>query len=155
MGLAAQKIAVFPLDMQLPSSEDDFYFGAKGPTDDERRRMGLVQEALEKAFGADNRYELVDVKPMAAELTAAQPFYQCNGCEIDLAAKAKADIVVTSLIEKISETHLSLTVALIDVASSKLIRTASVLIQGNTDESWLHGVSWLSKNRLLAEDKPQ
>lgn len=155
LGLAAQKIAVFPFDMQLPSSEEDFYRGASGPSQEERHRMELAQAELEKALTADGRYQLLDLKPMSAELTAAQPFYLCNGCEIDLAGKAKADVVVTSLIEKISETHLSLTVSMVDVANSKLIRNASVLIQGNTDESWLHGVRWLTKNRLLAEDKPQ
>jgi hypothetical protein len=152
---AAQKLAVFPFDMQFPSAEEDFFTGPKGPNDAERNRLALAQAELEKAFGADSRYQVMDLKPMAAELTAAQPFYACNGCEIDLAGKAKADIVVTSVVEKISETHLSLTVALIDVANSKLIRNASVLIQGNTDDSWLHGVRWLTKNRLLAEDKPR
>ena len=59
---------------------------------------------------------------------------------------------MTSVIDKISETHLSLNVAIVDVAKSKLVSNASVLIQGNTDEAWLHGVKWLVKNRLLAED---
>jgi len=59
---------------------------------------------------------------------------------------------MTSVIDKISETHRSLNVAIIDVAKSKLVRNASVLIQGNTDEAWLHGVKWIVKNRLLAED---
>jgi len=151
-GLTAPKVAVFPFDMQFPASEEDFFRGTQGPSDAERHRLVLAQAELEKALTDSGRYELLDLKPMAAELAAAQPFYLCNGCEIDLAAKAKADIVVTGLVEKISETHLSLTVALIDVAHSKLIRNASVLIQGNTDESWLHGVRWLTKNRLLVEE---
>jgi hypothetical protein len=71
---------------------------------------------------------------------------------VDLAGKAKADLVLTSVIDKISETHLSLNVAVVDVAKSKLVRNASVLIQGNTDEAWLHGVRWLAKNRLLSEE---
>jgi hypothetical protein len=97
----------------------------------------------------------VDLSSVAAEITAAQPIYECNGCEVDIAGKAKADLVMTALVDKISETHLSLTVAVVDVSESKLVSNASVLIQGNTDESWMHGVRWLVRNRLLAEDKPK
>jgi hypothetical protein len=150
---ATPKLAIFPIDMSFPQSEEDFYSGKKGPTPDEQRRLTMARDELEKLIGAKDRYEVVDIGPIATEITAAQPIYECNGCEIDLAAKTKADLVMTGLMDKISETHLSLTVAIIDVSQSKLVNTASVLIQGNTDESWMHGVRWLVKNRLLAEDK--
>jgi hypothetical protein len=152
---AGQKLAIFPIDMSFPRAEDDFFLGASGPNPDEQRRLSLVQTELQKLLVANGKYEVLDITPLAAEITAAQPIYNCNGCEIELAGKAKADLVMTSLIDKISETHLSLTVAVVDVAKSKLVSTASVLIQGNTDEAWLHGVRWLAKNRLLAEEKPQ
>lgn len=152
---AGQKIAIFPIDMSFPKAEDDFFSGSRGPSPDEQRRLTMAQEELQKLVGADGRYDVVDLKPMSAEITAAQPLYNCNGCEIDLAGKAKAELAMTSVIEKISETHLSLNVALVDVAKSQLVKNMSVLIQGNTDESWMHGVRWLAKNRLFAEGKPQ
>jgi hypothetical protein len=150
---AAPKLAIFPIDMSFPQTEEDFYSGKKGPTPEEQRRLAMARDQLQKLIGEKDRYEVVDITPIAAEITAAQPIYECNGCEIDLAGKAKADLVMTALVDKISETHLSLTVAIIDVPQSKLVETASVLIQGNTDEAWMHGVRWLVKNRLLAEDK--
>ena len=152
---AAQKLAIFPIDMSMPKSEEDFFRGVTGPTPEEQARLLLAEAELQKLVAADGRYEIVDLASLKDEITAARPIFECNGCELELAGKAKADLVMTSLLEKISETHLSLTVAIVDVAQSKLLSTSSVLIQGNTDESWLHGVRWLAKNRLFAEGKPQ
>lgn len=150
--VAGQKIAIFPFDMILQKSEEDFYRGPSGPSEDERRRLNLAQAEITKLMTADGRYEAVDLAGLAQEIGAAAPIHACNGCEVDIAAKAKAELVMTSVVDKISETHLSLNVAIVDVAKSALIKNSSVLIQGNTDESWLHGVKWIVKNRLLAED---
>lgn len=149
---AGQKVAVFPFDMVFPKSEEDFFTAPTGPSKEEQARLELAREELSKRLAADERYEIVDLGGLSQEIAAAAPLHACNGCEIDLAAKAKADLAVTSVVDKISETHLSLTVAVIDVPNSRLVRNASVLIQGNTDEAWLHGVKWLAKNRLLAEE---
>jgi riboflavin synthase len=149
---AGQKVAVFPFDMILQKSEEDFFIGAQGPTPEELRRLELARDELIKLLSADSRFQPVDLSGLKDEIKAAAPLSECNGCEIDLAGKVAADVAMTSVIDKISETHLSLNVAVIDVAKSKLVRNASVLIQGNTDEAWLHGVKWIVKNRLLAED---
>jgi hypothetical protein len=152
---AGQTVAVFPFDMAFQKSEEDFYLGASGPNKDEQRRLDIAREALIGYVKADGRYTVADLSPVAADITAAAPIYQCNGCEVDLAGKIKADLVMTSLIDKISETHLSLNVALVDVANNKLLSNSSVLIQGNTDEAWLHGVKWLAKNRLFKDGAKQ
>jgi riboflavin synthase len=149
---AGQKVAVLPFDLMLQKSEDDFYIGRAGPTPDEQRRLDLAHAELEKLLIADGRYEPVDLSGIKDELKSAAPIAECNGCETDLATKVAAGLVMTGIVDKISETHLSLNIAVIDVAQSKLLRNASVLIQGNTDEAWLHGVKWITKNRLLAGD---
>jgi hypothetical protein len=155
VAMAGQKLAIFPIDMSFPTSEEDFFRGVHGPSDPEKNRLAMANAELQKLLQDDGRYDILDLAPLMPEIVAAQPIYNCNGCEVDIATKVKADLVMTSVIEKISETHLSLNVALIDVANNKLLRNSSVLIQGNTDESWMHGVRWLAKNRLLAEGKPQ
>jgi hypothetical protein len=152
---AGQKLAIFPIDMTMPKTEEDFFRGTSGPTPEEQNRIALAEAELKKRITDDGRYEIVDLAPYAEDIKAARPIHECNGCEIDIAKKANADLVMTSVIDKISETHLNLTVALIDVAGSKLVSNSSVLIQGNTDEAWLHGVKWLTKNRLLAEGQPK
>lgn len=149
---ASPKLAIFPFDMSMPRTEEDFFRGVSGPNPDEQKRLEMAREELTKRLAATGRYEIVDLTPISEEIKAAQPIFECNGCEVDLAVKAKAELVMTSLIDKISETHLSLTVGIVDVAQGKMIDRASVLIQGNTDESWLHGVRWLVRNRLAAKE---
>jgi hypothetical protein len=152
---AGQKLAIFPFDMSIPKSEEDFYRGVSGPTPEEQNRLEIAKADLEKRLADSGRYDILDLAPFKEKIAAVRPIYECNGCEMDIANEAKADLIATSIVDKISETHLSLTVHIIDVAQSKLLSNATVLIQGNTDEAWLHGVRWLVKNRLLAEDKAQ
>ncbi len=152
---AGQRLAIFPVDMSMPASEEDYFRGVTGPTPAEQARLEMVQSEFGKLLTAGGRYDLVDLGPLKDEIAAARPISECNGCEIDLAAKAKADLVMTALIDKISETHLSLNVSIADVAKGKLVNSASVLIQGNTDEAWMHGVRWLVRNRLQAEASAQ
>jgi uncharacterized protein DUF2380 len=152
---AAQPIAVFPIDMILQKSPEDFYFGQSKPTKDEQRRLELAHDSLQRYVEADGRYSVTDLKDLAKEIEEAAPLYECNGCELDLARKVNVKFVMTSVIDKISETHLSLTVSVVDVEKSKLLSKWSVLIQGNTDEAWLHGVKWLAKNRLFAKEQAQ
>ena len=150
---AAEKIAVFPFDLLIQKSEEDFFNGPKGPTPDEQRRLDTALAKLKELLAADGRYEVVDLSPLSDEIKAAAPLTECNGCAADLTVKAGAKLAMTSVVDKISETHLSLNVVITDVADNKVISNSSVLIQGNTDEAWLHGVRWLAKNRLLAEGK--
>ena len=152
---AGQRLAIFPIDMSMPASEEDYFRGVTGPTPAEQARLDMARSEFEKLLAADGRYDIVDLGPLKDEIAAAQPISECNGCEIDIAAKAKADLVMTALVDKISETHLSLSVSIADVAQGKLVSSASVLIQGNTDEAWLHGVRWLVRNRLKAEASAQ
>lgn len=156
MASAGPKLLLFPIEMSIPRTEMDFFTPEVGPSPAEQERLKMAHAELTKLIAADGRYDLLDVTPYAAEIEAAQPISECNGCEVDIGAKAGADLLMVSVLNKISETHLSLTVSLVDVAKSGVVNNASVLIQGNTDESWQHGVRWLARNRLLAaEDKPQ
>lgn len=150
---AGQRMAVFPIDMSMPKSEEDFFRGVTGPTPAEQARLELAESELKKRITADGRYDVMDLSSLKDEIQKARPIFECNGCEVDIAAKAKAELVMTSVIDKISETHLSLTIAIVDVAQSKLVSNSSVLIQGNTDEAWLHGIRWITKNRLLAKEE--
>lgn len=149
----AKKIAVFPLDMSAPKTQEDYFFGPRGPTPDEQRRLDISFADLKKRLTEDGRYSLVDITPVEKEMNDKRPFYHCNGCEVDLAAKLGAELVMVGYVDKISETHLRLNITILTVPESKFVSTDSVLMQGNTDESWLHGVKWITKNRILAKGK--
>ncbi len=153
---AGPKLLLFPIEMSIPRTEMDFFAPVVGPSPAEQERLKKANAELAKLIEADGRYDLVDIAPFTADIEAAQPISECNGCEIRIGTEAGADLMMVSVLNKISETHLSLTVSLVDVAKKGVVSNSSVLIQGNTDESWQHGVRWLARNRLLvAEGKPQ
>ncbi|MGI9387195.1 MAG: DUF2380 domain-containing protein, partial [Methyloligellaceae bacterium] len=54
-------------------------------------------------------------------------------------------------VQKVSNLILNINIIIRDTASSKITRVMSADIRGNTDESWIHGVKWLVRNRLLAK----
>ncbi len=89
---------------------------------------------------------------MAAEIERAAPLYKCNGCEADLAKTAGAELAMTATVQKVSNLILNLNIYLREAGTGKLVRAMSVDIRGNTDETWLRGIRWLVKNRLLAEE---
>lgn len=153
---AGPKLLLFPIEMSVPRTEMDFFSPDTGPSPAEQERLKNANAQLAKLIEADGRYDIVDIGPYIADIEAAQPISECNGCEIDIGTKAGADLLLVSVLSKMSETHLSLTISLVDVAKSGVLSTASVLIQGNTDDAWQHGIRWLARNRLLTtEDKPQ
>lgn len=149
---AAGKTVVLPFDLILQKKEEDFFIGASKPSPAEQQRLAAVYEELKTILKARGTYDLVDPAPIAKEIEAAAPIYDCNGCEIDLAKKLDGAIVYTSVVDKASETLLNMRITEIDVASGKLLRAGSVVIQGNTDEAWMRAVRWIMKNRF-AEDK--
>ncbi len=62
---------------------------------------------------------------------------------------------MSGIIQKTSNLILSFAVVIKDVKTGKTIRGGQVDIRGNTDDTWLRGVRWIVKNRLLAEPLPE
>jgi hypothetical protein len=153
---AADKTVVFPFDLVLQKKEEDFYIGPSKPNPDEQRRLDAIHAELIKLLGADTRYDIIDLAPIAKDIETARPLVECNGCEFDLAKKAGTQIAFTGIVDKASDTLLNMQIARLDVGSGKLLQSVSVVIQGNTDEAWMRGVRWLVKNRLspVAATKP-
>lgn len=93
----------------------------------------------------------VDLAPLASRITELAPFYKCNGCEEDLARAAGAQLEVLGVVRKVSNLILSFSLQVREVAApGRVLRAGQVEIRGNTEESWLRGVRYLMKNRILA-----
>lgn len=150
---AAEKTIVLPFDLVLQKKEEDFFVGAGKPNPAEQARLHEVQDELRRILLQVGSYAIVDITPLSKEIEAAAPLVDCNGCEFDFAKKLGAQTLFTGVIDKASDTLLNMRIAEVDVSSGKTKRSGSVVIQGNTDESWLRGVRWLMKNRLRGEDK--
>lgn len=141
---AATRVAVFEFELFDTSGEA----GAGGPKPEEARRLALitgeVREQLDKAG-----YEVVDLKPEQARIVEAAPFRNCNSCELEIARALGAQIEIIGLVQKVSNLILNINFQLRDVATGEVLRAGSADIRNNTDESWLRGVSYLVRNRLL------
>lgn len=146
--VAGTPTAVFAFELIDTSHEGEL----SGPRADETRRLALITDELRRLVADDGRFGPVDLAGMAADIERAAPLYKCNGCEADLAKTAGAELAMTATVQKVSNLILNLNVYLRAAGTGKLVRAMSVDIRGNTDETWLRGIRWLVKNRLLAAE---
>jgi hypothetical protein len=136
---AAPKAAIFPIEMIDVSLDGEY----TGPRADEAQRLALATDELRRLAAHDAGYEVLDLGAIASDLARSAPLYKCNGCEIDLARRAGADVAITTTVRKISNLVLVLHIRVSDAASGNLNKVYRVELRGNTDESWLRGVRWL------------
>jgi hypothetical protein len=142
---AAERMAVFDAELNDSSGE--------GVREDQQRRLVLITAELRRAIAGSGRYEVVDIAPLQQRLASGPSFRSCAACASEAAAEVGADVALVPVVNKISNLILSITLAELEVGPRGGTRRAvhSAEIRGNTDESWLRGVRWLLRNRLLAE----
>jgi hypothetical protein len=151
VALAAPKAAIFPFELIDVSIEGEL----GGRRTDETQRLALATRELRRLATQDAGYELLELSGLEAEIERAAPLHKCGGCEVNIARRAGADLAFTGTVRKVSGLILSLSIQVRDVSNGRLTRVMQADIRGNTDESWIRGVRWLVKNRLLAEPGQQ
>ena len=151
--LAVQKAAVFPFELVIPPKEEDFFIGAAKPNGAEQARLKLVYDEFVRMMTEGGLITAVDLAPIAAEMEAKAPLFECKGCEVELAKKAGAEIAYLVVLEKASETLLNLNLAEIDVERAGVLRRFTAVVNGNTDDAWLGIVRWVVRNRLLPKQE--
>jgi hypothetical protein len=142
------KAAVFDLELVDTSQEAE-----RGERADQTARIALVSAELRRLLADSGQVQVVDLTSWAAQIQDKSPLSKCNGCVEDLAREARADLAVSGIVQKTSNLILSFVVEVTEVSSGR-VRAGQVDIRGNTDETWLRGVRWIVKNRLLAEPLP-
>ncbi len=140
------KTAVFDIELVDTSQAAEL-----GLRNDQLQRLQLVSDELRKLLQASPQIELVDISPKREAIIQKAPLNKCNGCAEDLAKDLGANLVVSGIVQKTSDLILSFAVTIRDAHSGKIIRGGQADIRGNTDESWIRGIRWLVKNRLLVE----
>ncbi len=143
------RTAVFDIELVDTSQEAE-----RGPRDDQTRRLKLVSDELRTLLQASPQIQIVDLTPKLDEINQKTPLSSCNGCAEDIATKLGAELLVSGIVQKTSDLILSFAISVTDVRSGKLVRGGQADIRGNTDESWLRGIRWIVKNRLLVEPLP-
>ncbi|HPG89375.1 MAG TPA: DUF3280 domain-containing protein [Hyphomicrobium sp.] len=149
---AAPKVAILPFDIRDAEIDGDPF--AK-PKDTDIARMRLVAEELKNLMVSTKTYDVVDLAPYADDIEKASPFSKCDGCEVEIAKKAGADLALTGFVDKLSDALISLQLFVRDTATGEMKKTMSAEIRGNTDELWLHGIRYLWRNRFMAEANRQ
>jgi len=142
----APGIAVFDFELVDTSLQ-----GEQGTSPEELARLRLISDEVRARLDASGRYRVVDVAPVADQIAAAGYLRSCNGCEVRLAHELGAELALVGWVQKVSNLILNINLTIRDVATRELRFAGSVDIRGNTDDSWLHGVRYLLKNRLLKD----
>ena len=141
------KAAVFDFELIDTSLEGEM----KGKNAAEQRRLVLISEFLRRKLRLSGAYMVLDMSPAAKAVTEAGHLYGCNGCEAVIARTLGAEVAITGTVQKVSNLILNINIYMRDVTTGKRVRSMSVDIRGNTDESWSRGVSYLVRNRLLKD----
>jgi hypothetical protein len=144
----AEEFKTVVFDIELVDTSQAAELGLRN---DQTQRLQLVSDELRTLLQASPQIELIDIMPKREAITQKAPLNKCNGCAEDLAKDLGADLVVSGIVQKTSDLILSFAVTIKDAHSGKIVRGGQADIRGNTDESWLRGIRWLVKNRLLAE----
>jgi hypothetical protein len=144
----AVRIAVFDFELQDASHEG----AIDGERPDQVARLHLVSDELRSLMEKSDRFELIDIAPARPAVAEKGPLIYCNGCDREIAAGLDADYALTGLVYKVSNLILEIHIHIRDVESGRIISKLSSSIRGNTDESWLHGVRWMFRNRLMTAE---
>lgn len=122
-----------------------------GDLADEQARVAMVSDRLVAALEGSGRYAFVDVSPVAQKADLFENLANCGGCDARLAADLGAEVAVTAEVQKTSNLILHMTVYVREAGGGALLAGGSADIRGNTDESWMRGVNYILKNRVLTK----
>jgi hypothetical protein len=140
------RVAVFDFEMIDTSLDGEM----KGTSAEEKARLAKLAPALREKLAASDRFIVVDTNSVNAR-AHAQNLQACGGCDATLAHEVGADVALTGTVQKVSNLILNINIYLRDAKDDRMLQTMSVDIRGNTDESWSRGLSYLIRNKLLAE----
>lgn len=141
----APKIAVFDFELLDTSLQGE----VDGPRADEQERLAQVGDQLRKALEASGKFQVLDISSIKAALRRNN-LQACGGCDLQFAKQLGADLVITGVVQKVSNLILNMNIYLRDVATGRMMTSMSADLRGNTDESWSRAMSYLIRNRLLA-----
>lgn len=150
--LAAQTVAVFPFELLDQSQDGELIIKVRS---EETKRLAALTQDLQSRLTASKAYEIVDLTKLSVEIKAGSPLHKCDSCLADLAAKSGAQIAMLGLVQKFSDTLLSVSIQVIDAKTGAVKNSYTVGVQGNTDEAWLRGVSYIVRNKLMIEGTSQ
>ena len=147
---ATPRVAVFDIELKDTSLQGE----TDGALEAESARLQLLTDRLREALADSGLYEVVDIAPVREQALGSN-LQACGGCDWRMAESLGADLSVTGIVQKVSNLILNISLYVRDAKTGQTLANYSVDIRSNTDESWLRGLNWILKNRLLTEKTPQ
>jgi hypothetical protein len=115
---------------------------------DHARRLARVRDAIASGLAESQTYEVVDRARVQNDIDRIlQQTYlrTCNGCEVSLAEKAGADLVMTGVVNKVSTLILSMGVSITRASSGALIYHQGFDFRGDNDQSWARAAKFFTQ----------
>ena len=148
------KLAVFDFELLDTSLQGE----VNGPRKDEQDRLMRAGDQLRRELADSGRFQLLDIAPVNAAAHGSN-LQACGGCDVRYADQIGADLVLTGVVQKVSNLILIMNIYMRDVHTGRLVVAMNADMRGNTDESWSRVTSYLVHDRLLAPNygmpKPQ
>lgn len=144
---APPKLAVLDFELVDTSLQGEVY----GTKPEEQERLQRVTDQLRMGLQESGKFEVLDISPVREAAHAAN-LQACGGCDLTLANQLGADLVMTGIVQKVSELILSMKIWLREVHTGKIVAQMNADFRGNTDQSWMRTANYLLRNRLLAPD---
>ena len=121
------------------------------PTSDaETRRLAMVGDTLKQILDDSGRYQLLPLSDaLKQRIARSAAITGCNGCQIEWAREAGADLAVWGTVQKVSNLILNENVYIDDARTAGPYFSQSVDIRGNTDDSWVRGMRYLLRHNLI------
>jgi len=138
---AAPSAAIFPFEIFDTSGE--------GPTAGREARLAMATSVLAETLAKSGLLSPVDLTPLAADVKATSPRFECGDCFLPVARKAGAAVAVVPFVHKVSSLITSMDIWIFDAGTGATIVHANGQIRGDTDEAYAHGVRFLVRNRIV------
>ena len=104
------KVAVFDFELVDTSLQGE----VNGPRTDEQDRLMRVGDQLRKELTESGKFHLLDISAVNAAAHGSN-LQACGGCDVQYAQRLGADLVITGVVQKVSNLILNINIYLRDV----------------------------------------
>ena len=125
---------------------------------DHARRLRLIRDSIAQQLADAKIYSIADREAVRGELDsilARQFLRSCNGCELDLARRAGADLVMLGGFHKVSTLIGRMEIVIKDANTGEIVYARMFGFRGDTDEAWLRAARFFIEEMRRSEGVEQ
>jgi hypothetical protein len=125
---------------------------------DHARRLRLIRDSIAQQLADAKIYTIADrdvVRGQLDAILARQFLRSCNGCELDLARWAGADLVMLGGFHKVSTLIGRMEIAIKDANTGEIVHARMFGFRGDTDEAWLRAARFFVEELRRSEGARQ